>query len=170
MNLDLLFSGAILAVFVLDGITKALVQARFFLGESLSLCPGLAFTYVRNTGAAFSLLADASPAWRRPFFYAVTVAACGAAGWMLRGIETRDRVSRLGLGLIVGGALGNFVDRVRFGEVVDFIEVGVRGVYTWPVFNMADSAVCIGVGLLALRALKPLPPLIPPGSPSGDLD
>jgi signal peptidase II len=153
---DYLFAGALAAVFALDWLTKVLVQAHFFLGESLPLLPGLAFTYVRNTGAAFSLLADASASWRRPFFYCVTVVACGAALWMLRGVERRDRLSRLGLGLIVGGALGNFMDRVRFGEVVDFIEVGVRGVYTWPVFNVADSAVCVGVGLLIWRALRPL--------------
>jgi signal peptidase II len=154
---DFLFTGALLAVFAADWASKALVQARFFLGESLPLLPGVAFTYVRNTGAAFSLLADASAWWRRPFFYGVTVAACGAALWMLRSVERADRLSRLALGLIVGGALGNFMDRVRYGEVVDFIEVGVRGVYTWPVFNVADSAVCVGVGLLAWRALRPLP-------------
>ncbi len=161
MNLDLLFWGALAGVFALDQLSKAWVRFAFALGESRSLLPGLALTYVRNTGAAFSLLADAPGRWRRPFFYAVTVAACAAAGWMLASVERRDRLSRLALGLVVGGALGNFADRLRLGEVVDFIEVGVRGVYTWPVFNVADSAVCVGVGLLAWRALRPLPPLNP---------
>ena len=164
MSPDFLFSGTILAVFAADWATKALVQARFYLGESLPLLPGLAFTYVRNTGAAFSLLADASASWRRPFFYGVTVAACGAALWMRRSIERADRLSHLGLGLIVGGALGNLMDRIRTGEVVDFIEVGVRGVYTWPVFNVADSAVCVGVGLLVWRALRPMPAAPPQAS------
>lgn len=88
----------------------------------------------------------------------MAVAACASAVWMLRGVAKRDRLSRLGLGLVVGGAAGNLVDRVRFGEVVDFIEVGVRGVYTWPIFNVADSAVCVGVGLLVWRAFRPLDP------------
>jgi signal peptidase II len=154
---DFLFLGALLASLALDVATKALVQSRFYLGESLGVAPGVALTYVRNTGAAFSILADASATWRRPFFYAVAAVACAFAVWMLRGIERRDRLSRLALGLVVGGALGNLSDRVRFGEVVDFIEVGVRGVYTWPVFNVADSAVCVGVGLLVWRILRPLP-------------
>ena len=157
MSPDLLFVGALLASLLLDLATKALVQSRFFLGESLPLLPGVALTYVRNTGAAFSLLAGAPAGWRRPFFYGVAAVACLAAVWMLRGVERRDRLSRLALGLIVGGALGNFIDRFRLGEVVDFVEVGVRGVYTWPVFNVADSAVCVGVGLLVWRALRPLP-------------
>jgi signal peptidase II len=155
---DLLFFGALLGSLGLDVASKFLVQARFILGESLPVLPGVAITYVRNTGAAFSLLADASAWWRRPFFYLVALSACAAAGWMLRSVDRRDRISRLALGLVVGGALGNLVDRVRFGEVVDFIEVGVRGVYTWPVFNVADSAVCVGVGLLVWRSLQPLPP------------
>lgn len=160
MTPDALFFGALLAVLGLDLASKTLVQARFLLGESLPLLPGLAFTYVRNTGAAFSLLANASAWWRRPFFYLVAVCACLAALWMLRTVDRRDRISRLALGLVVGGALGNLVDRIRFGEVVDFIEVGVRGVYTWPVFNVADSAVCVGVALLVWRSLQPLPPRI----------
>lgn len=158
MNPDLLFFGALGLSLGLDLASKFMVQARFALGESLPLLPGLAFTYVRNSGAAFSLLADASAWWRRPFFYLVAFSACAAALWMLRTVDRRDRSSRLALGLVVGGALGNLVDRVRFGEVVDFIEVGVRGVYTWPVFNVADSAVCVGVGLLIWRSLQPLPP------------
>lgn len=161
MSLDVLFALVMVGVVASDAATKALVQARFLLGESLPLAPGLAFTYVRNTGAAFSLLAGAAAWWRRPFFYAVTVLACAAALAMLRSLERRDRLSRLALGLVVGGALGNLQDRVRTGEVVDFIEVGVRGVYTWPVFNVADSAVCVGVALLAWRALRPLSPSAP---------
>lgn len=159
MKADRLFLGGGLLSLAFDQATKALVQRRFVLDESLPLLPGVALTYVRNTGAAFSLLADASARWRRPFFYAVTLLACAAAVWMLRTIERRDRLSRLALGLVVGGALGNFVDRWRLGEVVDFVEVGVRGIYTWPIFNVADSAVCVGIGLLLWRALRPLKPL-----------
>jgi signal peptidase II len=142
----------------LDAWTKALVQSHFMLNESLPLIPGVALTYVRNPGAAFSLLAGAPAEVRLPFFVAVTLAAGIAVFWMLKGTPKADRLSRLGLGLVLGGAIGNALDRLRFMEVVDFIEVGVRGVYTWPVFNVADSAVCVGVGFLIWRAFFPLKP------------
>lgn len=140
----------------LDILTKQAIMARFALGETLPLLPGVALTYVRNPGASFSLLADADPAWRVPFFFVVTVVALIAVGWSLRELDPRDKLSRVGLGLIASGALGNVFDRLRFHEVVDFLELGVRGVYTWPIFNVADSAVSVGVGLLLLRALRPL--------------
>jgi signal peptidase II len=139
---------ALLLSLGLDRWSKAVVVARFSLHESLPLLPGLAFTYVRNPGAAFSLLAGAHPAWRVPFFLAVAAGAVALTLWYLRETPATDRLSRLALGLVAGGALGNAVDRARSGEVVDFIEVGVRGVYTWPVFNVADSAVSVGVCLL----------------------
>jgi len=142
---------------VLDLWTKYLVEARFQLFESLPLMPGVALTHVRNRGAAFSLLATAPEAVRRPFFLLVTVAAVVAVLYFVRQTPLKDWMTRLGLGLILGGALGNAVDRARYGEVVDFIEVGLRGVFTWPVFNVADSAVCIGVGLLLWRSFRPYP-------------
>ena len=158
MNPDWLFLISAGLALSLDVWTKALVQTHFMLGESLPLLPGLALTYVRNPGAAFSLLADAPAQVRLPFFVAVTLAAGIAVLWMLKGTPKADRVSRLGLGLILGGAIGNALDRLRFMQVVDFIEVGVRGVYVWPIFNVADSAVCVGVGLLIYRAFYPLKP------------
>ena len=161
MSLDLLFSFSALAVLALDAWTKALVQAHFGLGESLPLLPGLALTYARNPGAAFSLLADASSKWRLPFFGVVTAGALVAVLWMQRNTPRQDRLSRLALGLVLGGAVGNAIDRFRLGEVVDFIEVGMRSVYTWPIFNVADSAVCVGVALLMWRAFKPLPSSLP---------
>jgi signal peptidase II len=155
MTWGLLFPAAFAAALGLDLWTKWLVQQRFQLFESVPLLPGLALTYVRNTGAAFSLLAGAPAAFSKPFFLGVAVIALGAILWTLRQAPKNDRLLRLGLGLVAGGALGNAIDRARFGEVVDFIEVGLRGVYTWPVFNVADSAVCIGVGLLLWRSFKP---------------
>lgn len=156
LKLDRIFFGAAAGALALDLFTKQLVLQRFALGESLPLLPGLALTYVRNPGAAFSMLADAPASLRVPFFLGVVLLAVLAVFWMLKSTEAQDRLSRLGLGLILGGALGNAVDRVRFGEVVDFIEVGVRSVYTWPIFNAADSAVCVGVTLLLWRAWRPL--------------
>jgi signal peptidase II len=146
------------AVLVLgaDLASKWMVQAHFTLHESLQLVPGVALTYVMNPGAAFSLFADWPGAVRLPLFLGVTAGAMWAAWLYWRSLPDGDRLSALSLGLIVGGAMGNLVDRLRYQEVVDFIEVGVRGVYTWPVFNVADSAVCVGVAFLFYRSLRPL--------------
>lgn len=153
------FSVAASLALALDLWTKQLVAARFQIYESLPLMPGLALTYVRNPGAAFSMLADADPAWRLPFFLGVMVVALGACVYMLRQTPAADRVSRLGLGLIAGGALGNGLDRIRHGEVVDFImvDLGFWPLDPWPIFNVADSAVFVGVALLLWRAYRPLP-------------
>jgi signal peptidase II len=150
----LLVSSAAL-IFAADLASKWEIQRRFLPGESLPLAPGLAFTYVMNPGAAFSMFATWPAALRIPMFLGVTLAALWAARAYWKSLPQADRLSALALGLVVGGALGNFVDRIRYGEVVDFIEVGVRSVYTWPVFNVADSAVCVGVGLLVYRSFRP---------------
>jgi signal peptidase II len=108
-----------------------------------------------NPGAAFSLFAHWPASLRLPFFGLVSLLALWAGRSAWRSLPAEDRLSALALGLMAGGALGNLVDRVRYGEVVDFIEVGVRGVYMWPVFNVADSAVCVGAGLLIYRSFRP---------------
>ncbi len=151
----LLFSFSALTILGLDFVTKWLVQARFQLSESLDLVPGVALTYVMNPGAAFSLLAGQPSSLRLPLFVTVTVLALVAVIFYFRRLPHGDHLSALALGLVSGGAIGNLVDRLRFGQVVDFIEVGVRGVYTWPVFNVADSAVSVGVALLIWRSFKP---------------
>lgn len=147
-----------ISTLVLDLASKWLVQARFELHETLPLFPGVALTYVMNPGAAFSLFAAWPAAARLPLFIGVTLGALWAAWHYWKGLPEGDKLSALALGLVAGGALGNLTDRVRYGEVVDFVEVGVRGVYTWPVFNVADSAVCIGVGLLIFRSFRPHAP------------
>lgn len=141
---------------LLDIATKWLVQTRFQLHESVQLFPGVALTYVMNPGAAFSLFASWPAEYRLPMFIAVTLAALVAAWFYQKDLPAADWLSALGLGLVASGAIGNLIDRIRFGEVVDFVEVGVRGVYTWPVFNVADSCVCVGVGILIFRSFKPL--------------
>jgi signal peptidase II len=143
------------ATFIADFFTKWMVQQHFTLGESVGLIPGFALTYVMNPGAAFSMFATWPALYRLPLFIAVTIGALWAAWQYWKGLPDTDRLSALALGLVVGGALGNLLDRIRYGEVVDFIEVGVRSVYTWPIFNVADSAVCVGVGFLIYRSLKP---------------
>jgi len=145
---------AALATLALDQASKALVMQRLPYGQPQALLPHVWLTYVQNPGAAFSLLDGFSPAVRVPFFALAALAALAVVAWAWRSLPGRDRTSELALGLIAGGALGNLLDRLRFTRVTDFIEVGVRGVYTWPVFNVADSAVCVGVGLLLLKALR----------------
>jgi signal peptidase II len=158
VKLDKLFGAAILLGLALDRWTKALVEARFRLYESLPLAPTLAFTYVRNPGAAFSMLAHANAALRLPVFLGVAAVALYVCLHLLKQTPVQDRLSRLGLGLIVAGALGNVYDRIRVGEVTDFIEVdlGFWPFHPWPIFNVADSLVFIGVGFLLWRSYKPL--------------
>jgi signal peptidase II len=151
-----LAGSALVLVLALDLATKALIQSQFQLEESKPLLPGLALTYVMNPGAAFSLFAGAAASWRQPAFIVIALIALAALWRYFRSLPEADNLSGLAIGLIAGGALGNLVDRLRYGQVVDFIEVGVRSVYTWPIFNVADSAVCVGVGLLIVRSFKPL--------------
>ena len=148
--------GTLTLVLLGDLASKHAIQSHFQLGETLPLIPGFALTYARNSGAAFSMLASWDPSLRLPLFYAVTLLALGALVFYFRSLSEKDFLSAFALGLVAGGALGNFSDRVRYGEVVDFIEVGVRSVYTWPIFNVADSAVCVGVGFLIWRSFSPV--------------
>ncbi len=137
-----------LVVGALDQWTKHLVLQSFRLYESVPILDGLFnLTYVRNKGAAFGLLADSD--WRRPFFIAVTLVACAFILGYLHRLEDERKLAALSLALIFAGALGNLIDRIRFGEVIDFLDVYWRQ-YHWPAFNVADSAITVGVGLLLL--------------------
>ena len=142
-------SGIAGAVVVVDQLSKQAVGKAFLLGESLVLIPGFAnLTHVRNPGVAFGLFAEFAWRWRVPFF--VLVAALST--WLLIRLfkEAGHFLSgRLALGLILGGAIGNFIDRIRLGAVVDFIDLGI-GSYRWPTFNAADSCITIGTGILLL--------------------
>jgi signal peptidase II len=133
---------------VLDQWTKLLVDSRFRLHESVPLIDNfLTLTYVRNKGAAFGILSDS--AIRIPFFITVSCIALIGILWYLRKIEFTQRLQRWAMALIFAGALGNLIDRVRIGEVIDFIDVHWYR-HHWPAFNVADSAITIGVGLLLI--------------------
>ena len=149
--------GSALGVLMADLLSKWLVQAHFALHESVAVMPGVWLTYVMNPGAAFSMFATWSAPLRLPLFIAVTLGALWAAWHYWKGLPQADRFSALALGMVVGGAVGNLLDRVRYGEVVDFIlvDLGFWPMDPWPIFNVADSAVCVGVGLLIYRSLKP---------------
>ena len=144
----LLLSAAVVA---LDLATKAWMSAAFRYGEVREVTGFFNLVLVHNTGAAFSILADAG-GWQRWFFTAIAVAIAVAIVLMLRR-NAGNRLLSAALALVLGGALGNLHDRVRFGHVVDFIQLHAAGYY-WPAFNVADSAICVGVALLLWDGLR----------------
>src|SRR5271170_5468813 len=113
----------------------------------------LTFTLARNRGGAWGLLQGASENVRRPFFLLVSVAAITFIVTLYRRLQPRQRALKWGLPLVLGGALGNVFDRIRYGHVIDFIDCHMiyKGIEKhWPTFNIADVAICVGVGLMAI--------------------
>lgn len=147
---------AAVVVLVLDQVTKAIVEHRMVLHDSIPLLPFFSLTYVRNTGAAFGILSDLPPALRVPLFLVVAVVAMWALGSYLRQIRDDEPGVALALGGIIGGAVGNLICRVRYGEVVDFLHLHYRG-FDWPMFNVADSAITVGVAVVVLHSLRAAP-------------
>lgn len=137
---------------IADQVTKAVVHRSMTLHESIPVVPSVNLTYTRNPGAAFSLLADADPTFRGWFFLVVSVVALTLITVFLRRVERGDWWTLIGLSLILGGAVGNVIDRIRHGEVIDFIDLYL-GRYHWPVFNLADSGITIGMVMLLGHAL-----------------
>jgi signal peptidase II len=141
-------------IIVLDQVTKSLVTRRFWLGESISVVPDFfSLTYIRNTGAAFGILATANPAFRVPFFLIVPLVALGSIIYIFKKIPEKDIKLSTALALVMGGAIGNLIDRVAFGYVIDFLDFHWKYQYHFPAFNVADSAICVGVGILMLDLL-----------------
>ncbi len=141
-----------LAVVALDQTTKFLVTRFLDLYERVEVLPVLDFTLLHNTGAAFSVLADAS-GWQRNFFVTLGIAVSLALVVWLWRLPRGERLLPISLALIVGGAVGNVIDRVVHGYVVDFIHAHWGAAY-FPAFNIADSAITIGAGLLLLDAFR----------------
>ena len=139
------------AVVALDLVTKAWVSSAFRYGEAREITAFFNLVLVHNTGAAFSFLADAG-GWQRWFFALIALAISVAIVFMLRRHHA-NRLLATALALVLGGALGNLHDRVRFGYVVDFVQLHAAGYY-WPAFNVADSAICAGVALLLWDGLR----------------
>lgn len=138
------------AALAIDAGTKALIVDRFRLGERFEITTFFNLVYWLNSGAAFSFLQDAG-GWQRWFFVAFGLAA---SMWLVREIGARgtDTWSRIGYGLILGGALGNTLDRLFRGAVVDWLDFYWRS-YHWPAFNLADSAIVGGVALVLIHVL-----------------
>lgn len=140
-------------VLVLDQITKAAALAYLALGVPVSLVDGLlALTLVMNPGLAFGLLAGLPEAWRWVVALLSVAALVALTRVAMRTFSQGGWLDTAAIALIFGGAVGNLVDRARFGAVVDFIDVHFRG-WHWPAFNAADSAITVGVVLLAFRLL-----------------
>lgn len=135
-----------------DQWVKGLIVRHFELGESHVVLPVLNIVRAHNTGAAFSFLDDAG-GWQRWMFTALAVIVSIAILWWLRRIDARSqRIISVGLACILGGAIGNAIDRLQYGYVVDFIHVHWGNAF-FPAFNVADAAITIGAGLLILDAL-----------------
>lgn len=142
---------ACLVVVPLDQWTKYLVTHHFELHQSRTLVQHyLNLVYVQNSGAAFGIFADS--AIRVPFLSAIAILAIAAIVWILPRLEAQQRWLRLGLILVLPGALGNLIDRLRFGAVIDFIDVHWYQ-HHWPAFNVADSAITLGVACMLVDLL-----------------
>ncbi|MFA4915851.1 MAG: signal peptidase II [Syntrophales bacterium] len=139
-------------IILLDQITKAYISSTMPLHESFVVIEGFFnITYIRNPGAAFGFLRCASPAFRHIFFLSAGTIALLLILYYIR--KSRELPLTFALSLILSGAVGNLIDRVRFGDVVDFLDVYI-GTYHWPAFNVADSAISIGATILILIILK----------------
>ena len=147
------------AVVVLDLATKAWISSAFRYGEVREVTPFFNLVLAHNTGAAFSFLADAG-GWQRWFFTAVAIAISAALLVLLP--RQRNPWVAAAMALVLGGALGNLWDRLALGHVVDFIQVHAAGHY-FPAFNVADSAITIGVILLLLDSVRGKPATVPEG-------
>lgn len=142
------FSALLIA---LDQLTKMYIHTHYQLGDSTPVIPGyFNITYVRNFGAAFGFLAESHPGFRELFFLAMPPIALLVILLILRGVRNNDFPQIFALSSVFGGAIGNYIDRLRFRYVIDFLDFHLQSVYSWPAFNIADSAIVCGVGVLLL--------------------
>lgn len=147
-----LFSLIALISLFIDQATKLYIDRSMALYQSIPVIDGFFnIFYIRNKGAAFSFLSHAS--WRLPFFIMVSTIASLVILIAFRKLRDDQKRAQVSLALIFSGAVGNLIDRIRLGEVIDFLDVYWK-TYHWPAFNIADSCICVGVALLALDMLK----------------
>ncbi len=145
---------AFVVALTLDLITKYLVNENLTYTDRREVIEGFFYlTHVRNTGAAFGLFSDGPKHIRLTFFISISFVAIAIIVSFFRKLAPGDRLSALALGLVLGGALGNLRDRIWYGEVIDFLQFRLWGGYTWPDFNLADSFIVVGVGILVLELL-----------------
>jgi len=143
-----------ITVLLLDQITKAVVHNKMALYQSIEVVRHfIHLTYLRNTGVAFGFLAASRSTWRIVFFILVSIVAIGCVIYLLKNLRPGRKVTAFSLSLILGGASGNLIDRLRLGEVIDFFDLHWYN-YHWPAFNVADAAITIGVILLLIQMLR----------------
>lgn len=145
-------SGAIVA---LDQFIKIYVHSNFSLGESIPVIPDFfSITYVRNPGAAFGFLREAQETFRTLFFLIMPPIAMIIIFGILRGVPSSDKIQVVALCSIFGGAIGNYIDRLRFGFVIDFLDFHYKHQWSYPAFNIADMAIVCGVAVLIGLMIK----------------
>jgi signal peptidase II len=147
----MLWLGIALVVVLLDQVTKITMSERLLYGQSEPITTYFNLVMVYNKGAAFSFLSD-QPGWQRYFFTGVSVIASVFILWMLKR-NPDQRLFCWALALILGGAIGNLIDRVAYGHVIDFLDFHVHG-WHWPAFNVADSAITVGAILFVLDEFR----------------
>lgn len=147
-------------IFLADQLTKHLIVQNFHFGERYPVIGGFFdIVHFTNRGAAFGLFSDANSSWRIPFFYIVSAVALIAIIIYIIKLPSTERMLSAAFSLVVGGILGNGVDRIRFGEVTDFLSVHIADKFLWgvklewPAFNVADSAITIAMILIVINAL-----------------
>lgn len=139
-------------VLLLDQATKIFIDRTMDLHSSITVVESFFnITYIRNKGAAFGFLAETS--FRLPFFILISIIAVVVIIGIVRKLRPEQKLTAVSLSLIFAGALGNLIDRIRLGEVIDFLDAHWYD-HHWPSFNVADSAICVGVFLLALDMLR----------------
>ncbi len=136
----------------LDQASKIAIDKTFALYESIAIVPFFNLTYVHNTGAAFSFLSEAG-GWQRWFLAALAIIMSTIMTIWLTRLKENETLLAVALSLILGGAIGNLIDRLFYGYVIDFLDV-YYGTYHWPAFNIADSAITIGVALMLVDSFK----------------
>jgi signal peptidase II len=141
-------------ILLLDQWTKSLVVQKLPLYQRVEVIHGFFnLTHVRNTGGAFGIFGGEKGSAGSLLFVLVSLVAVGAIIFLFIKVKEGEKTLALSFSLVLSGAVGNLIDRLRFGEVVDFLDFHLS-TYHWPAFNVADSAICIGIGLLALELLR----------------
>ena len=138
-------------IITFDQLTKLYIHTHFQLHESINVIQNFFnITYVRNPGAAFGFLADSHPEFRELFFLAIPPIATVIILLILKSVSNKDRWQIFALSSIFGGAIGNYIDRLRFRYVIDFLDFHLYEKYSWPAFNIADSAIVVGIIILII--------------------
>ncbi len=142
--------GLSLLAIVLDQGSKLIIDSSMQLYQSIPVLPSFNLTYVHNTGAAFSFLSEAG-GWQRWFFAGLALGISIIIAIWLNRLQKHETLLAIALSLVLGGAIGNLIDRLAYGYVIDFLDV-YYGTWHWPAFNIADSAITLGVALMLLES------------------